>query len=106
VLTIRKLLQVPFAPRDLVRLGSTGPLMVEFLAACAAPGYRNPRQAGARCLWDATFRPILPHTGEITGRPKGRVVIVTDARISASRRLMATPRRFQQRRRSRSAKGL
>ena len=34
VLTIRKFSQVPFAPRDLVRLGSTGPRMLEFLAAC------------------------------------------------------------------------
>ena len=34
VLTIRKFSQVPMAPRDLVRLGSMGPRMLEFLAAC------------------------------------------------------------------------
>jgi pilus assembly protein CpaF len=34
VLTIRKFSQVPLAPRDLVRLGSVGPRMLEFLAAC------------------------------------------------------------------------
>jgi pilus assembly protein CpaF len=34
VLTIRKFSQVPLAPRDLVRLGSMGPRMLEFLAAC------------------------------------------------------------------------
>jgi pilus assembly protein CpaF len=34
VLTIRKFSQVPIAPRDLVRLGSMGPRMLEFLAAC------------------------------------------------------------------------
>jgi pilus assembly protein CpaF len=34
VLTIRKFSQVPLAPRDLVELGSMGPRMLEFLAAC------------------------------------------------------------------------
>ena len=34
MLTIRKFSQVPFAPRDLVRLESTRPRMLEFLAAC------------------------------------------------------------------------
>ena len=34
VLTIRKFSQVPIAPSDMVRLGSMGPRMLEFLAAC------------------------------------------------------------------------
>jgi pilus assembly protein CpaF len=34
VLTIRKFSPVPLAPRDLVRNGSLGPRMLEFLGAC------------------------------------------------------------------------
>ena len=34
VLTIRKFSQVPITPRDLVKNGSLGPRMLEFLAAC------------------------------------------------------------------------